>query len=467
MRSTFFFYDLETSGFDPKKHRIMQFAGQRTDMDLNPIGEPINLLVSLSDEILPDPQAILVTKITPQKTRQEGFSEAEFLKILHDKVFTPNTIVAGYNSVRFDDEFMRYTMYRNFYDPYEWHWKDGLSRWDLLDVVRMTRALRPEGINWPTIDGRASNRLEHLAAKNNVIHEQAHDALSDVFALIEMAKLIKKQQPKLFDFLLKNRGKHEIAKLVNLEDPKPFVYSSGRYPKDFHHTTIALPIAEGSNPGSLIVYDLRHNPEEWLDKSIEDLKAIRFAKYEQRQLPEFRSLPVKEIALNKCPAIAPLGVLDKDALERLELDLNKIKLNIAKFKQTDLNDKFRDVFGKGSFPKMSDVDARLYDGFFANGDKTKMNVLRASSPNDLTKFTPDFSDERLKELVVRYKARNLPHILSDDERTSWEEYRANRIKADMLNFTKQLQSAAKDANDSDQFLLQELQLWAESVMPVD
>lgn len=200
---TFFFYDLETSGLDPRRHRIMQFAGQRTDMDLQPVGKPVNILVSLSEEVLPDPGAILVTGITPQKTREEGYSEAEFLKLLHDQVVTPGTIIAGFNSVRFDDEFMRYTLYRNFYDPYEWQWKDECSRWDMLDVVRMTRALRPEGIDWPVdAEGNPTNRLELITARNGLAHENAHDALSDVFALIDVARLIKTKQPKLFEYLL-------------------------------------------------------------------------------------------------------------------------------------------------------------------------------------------------------------------------------------------------------------------------
>ncbi|MCA9339265.1 exodeoxyribonuclease I, partial [Candidatus Saccharibacteria bacterium] len=212
MPKNFFFYDLETSGLDARYQRIMQFAGQRTDMNMQPIGEPINVLVRLSDDILPDPPAVLVTGITPQKTLEEGMSEAKFAKMLSEKVFTPDTITTGFNSVRFDDEFVRTTLWRNFYDPYEWSWKDGRSRWDLLDVVRMTRALRPEGIKWPVReDGKPTNRLELLSAENGLEHTHAHDALSDVEALIGMARLIKDKQPKLFEYLLKLRDKKEIA----------------------------------------------------------------------------------------------------------------------------------------------------------------------------------------------------------------------------------------------------------------
>jgi exodeoxyribonuclease I len=469
VNQTFFFYDLETSGFDPKRQRIMQFAGQRTDMALNPVGEPVNILVALSDDVLPDPTAIVLTGITPQKTREEGYSEADFLKLLQDQVFTPGTITVGFNSIRFDDEFMRYTLFRNFYDPYEWQWQDGRSRWDILDVVRMTRALRPDGIEWPVDDaGQPTNRLELISQENGLDHAKAHDALSDVGALISVAKLIKEKQPKLFGYLLKARTKQEIAKLVNLDDPQPFVYSSGRYPKGTLHTTVAFPIAPGSRPGTAIVYDLRHDPTGWAGKTVDELKKIRFAPYELRQTEGFVALPAKELAYNKCPAVAPLGVLDEAAQDRIVLDMQTVQDNLAKLRRTDLADKLREVFARdGEFAKAKDVDAQLYDGFVNDKDKPKMSAVRAASAADLADFHPDFGDERLAKLLLRYKGRNFPQSLSEAERADWETYRAQRLQTDLPKFTQELHRlAAATSSERDQFLLQELQLWAESIVPV-
>ena len=468
MEPSFFFYDLETSGIDPRRQRIMQFAGQRTDMDLNVIGEPINLLVALSDDVLPDPAAIFITGITPQKTVQEGYSEAEFLKLLYQQVITPNTVTVGFNSVRFDDEFMRYTFYRNFYDPYEWQWKDGASRWDILDVVRLTRALRPEGITWPfDAKGNPTNRLELLSSVNGLDHANAHDALSDVMALIAVAKLIKTKQPKLFDYLFEMRGKKKVAQLVDVDQPQPFVYASGRYPKETLHTTVAFPLAPGNKPGSVIVYDLRYDPADWADVSVKDLQAIRWAPYQTRQQPGFKPLPAKELAYNRCPAVAPLGVLDADAQTRLQLDLAVIQKNLANLRKSDLPDKLRQVFAAHDFAKATDVDAQLYDGFMTDRDKPKMSAVRACDGASIATFNPDFADERLRQLLPRYKARNYPQSLSADERAGWEQYRTERIAADLPGFTKELQRlvplAASD--NQKQFLLQELQLWAESIAP--
>lgn len=468
-KPSFFFYDLETSGFDPKRQRIMQFAGQRTDMDMQPIGEPVNVLVKLTDEVLPDPAAVVLTGITPQKTIEEGYSEAEFLELLHEQVFTPNTIILGFNSIRFDDEFMRHTLFRNFYDPYEWAWQDSRSRWDMLDVVRMTRALRPEGIEWPFDEnGQPQNRLEKLSAVNGLDHEKAHDALSDVVALIAIAKLIKIKQPQLFGYLLQMRDKKKIAELVSLDDPKPFVYASGRYPKASLHTTVAIPIAPGSKPGSVIVYDLRQDPAEWADKTVDELKAIRFTPYEGRQKEGFVALPAKELAYNKCPAVAPLGVLDDAAQTRIQLDLTTVEKHYAALQRNlGLADKIREVFARNrEFPKSKDVDTSLYDGFITDRDKPIMSTVRAAGADELADFHPDFVDERLSDLLFRYKARNYPRSLGQDERESWENYRVERITGDMPRFSAEMQRLSREVTDDRAFLLSELHLWAESIVPL-
>ena len=223
MAKTYFFYDLETSGISGRSDRIMQFAGMRTDENLQIIGEPYNVLVRLNDDVLPSPDALMVTGITPQKTAEEGYTEAEFAKIFVEEICMPDTLIVGFNNVRFDDEFIRALLWRNYYGPYEWAYQDGRSRWDLLDVVRLVRALRPEGINWPVVDGKPTNRLELLSKENNLEHTHAHDALSDVEALIGVAKLIREKQPEMYGYLLKMRDKKAVQQLVNLDDPKPFV----------------------------------------------------------------------------------------------------------------------------------------------------------------------------------------------------------------------------------------------------
>ncbi|TAH33287.1 exodeoxyribonuclease I [Candidatus Saccharibacteria bacterium] len=466
MPKTFFFYDLETSGLNAREARIMQFAGQRTDMDLNPVGEPYNILVKLSDDILPEPGAIMVTGITPQQTLADGVSEAEFTKLLSEEIFTDDTITLGFNSVRFDDEFIRHTLWRNFYDPYEWCWSNGRSRWDMLDVVRLVRALRPEGIKWPVDEnGKAVNKLELIAKENNLLHTKAHDALSDVEALIGVAKLIRQKQPKMFEYLLQMRDKREVLKLVNLETPQPFVYASGRYDPALQKTTVAYPVTAGTKPGSLLVWDARHDPTPYLRANPQQLASIIFADREARAVEGFQSLPVKELSPNKCPAVAPMGVLDEAAQKRLEIKLDEIQHNVSVLAaHPEFGEALRTAYEmREPYESGSDVESQLYNGFGDKKDLPRMQAVRGASPDELADFHPDFIDERLSQLLVRYKARNYPQALSDDERAGWEVYRAQKLHAQLPRYLETLQKMSQGPFDT--FILEELQLWAESIIP--
>lgn len=469
MPKTFFFYDLETSGLNARQSRVMQFAGMRTDMDLQPIGEPYNILVQLNDDTLPSPEALMVTGISPQQTVAEGYSEAEFSKILFEQIFTPDTIVMGFNNIRFDDEFIRHLFWRNFYDPYEWSWRDGRSRWDLLDVVRMTRALRPDGIEWPVDEnGKATNRLELMTKLNKIDHFKAHDALSDVEATIAVTKLIRDRQPQLFEYLLKMRDKNEVKKLVNLDCKQPFVYVSGRFDAEYNKATVAFPLTSGRN-GNVIVYDLRYDPSEFIGMNQADLTARLYAKWEDRQADDFVKLPVKELQYNRAPAVAPLGVLDQnDTWSKIGLSQELIAkhrdilLSVPEFAEN-----IRSVFENSpEFAKSTDPESQLYDGFVASGDKMRVEAVRNAGPRELADFHPNFIDERLEPLLLHYKARNFPKSLSADEMAVWEKWRADKIQAEMPAFSASLQKLSKTITDEGKlFILQELQLWAEGILP--
>lgn len=484
--SSFYFFDLETSGFRAREDRIMQFAGQRTDKDLKPIGKPDNILIKLTDDVLPQPDAILITGITPQATRAGGITEAEFCKYFMEQVAAPDTVVVGFNNIRFDNEFIRFTLWRNFYDAYEWSWKNGCSTWDLLDVVRMTRALRPDGIKWPFApDGKPSNRLELLASINKLEHANAHDALSDVNATIDLARLIKSKQPKLFNYLLDHRGKNKVEPLVTAG--KPLVYTSGRYPGEFEKTTVAVMVAAHPDKGAALMYDLRIDPEEFAGLSPAEL-----AKRWQDREEDAPYFPVKVLSYNRCPAIAPYSTLDVASEERLKLHKEIIDNHFAKLQKLEdfgdrlvaaleiTNEKYKDQQSLVIDEMKVDaalydgfvVDAALYDGFVNDADKTKMRVVRAADANGLVDLNLDFSDDRLKHLLPLYKARNYPTSLTEDEQNWWEQFKYRCLmdggeKSKAANYFKRLGDLAEQPGLSpeQQYLLEELQLYGQSVLP--
>ncbi|MDR1300248.1 MAG: exodeoxyribonuclease I [Candidatus Nomurabacteria bacterium] len=469
MAQTLFFYDLETSGLNPRFSRVMQFAGQRTDLDLQPIDEPINIFVRLSEDILPSPSAIMVTGITPQQTLSDGLSEAEFAKFLYAEVFTPDTVAIGYNNIRFDDEFLRNTFWRNFHDPYEWQWSEGRSKWDLLDVVRLVRALRPDGIKWPFASKNGekypTNKLELLSKVNKLEHKHAHDALSDVEALIGMTRLIREKQPKIYDYLFENRGKKEVAKLVNLDNPQPFVYASGRYDTAHEKLAVAFPIAPGKNAGTMLVYNLLFDPTEFAElKDGDFLKSLtlRYTELESAGLPQ---LPIKELNFGRCPAIAPLGVLDEKSAKRLDINLEQVKENYQKLlKNRGIIDKMINAWReRPEYEASKDVEGKLYDSFIPDADKIRVQKIPEMMVEELADFNPNFTDERLPELLFRYKARSFPKSLSEAEQKRWQSYRAQKFAEQAPKYMEELQKLSRSG--SDDFLLQELQLWAESIYP--
>jgi exodeoxyribonuclease-1 len=476
MGSTFYFYDLETSGFNPREQRIMQFAGQRTDMSLKPVGEPHNHFIRLTDDVAPDPDAVLITGITPQQTITEGITEAEFLKVFYAEIALPDTIFVGFNTVRFDDEFMRFLHYRNFYDPYEWQWKDSRSRWDMLDVVRMTRALRPEGIKWPVDSaGKPTNRLELLTSVNKLDHQHAHDALNDVMATIAVARLVRNKQPKLFEFLLGLRTKKAVAALV--EAGQPFVYTSGKYAGEFQKTTVVVPLADHPNRQASLVYDLRFDPTPFAAMTPEQLAEA----WKWNKDPNAVRLPVKTMQYNRCPAIAPLGVLKEGGEEAIGLTIAQAQTNLAKLQAItqDFVPKLLtalELLDKAQQTRLleddADVDGRLYDNFFEDVDRTKMSVVRAATAGELPELDVHFKDSRLQALLPLYKVRNFRDILSDEERVIWEKYRHRKLlgggtASRLARYFARLGELAErpGLTAQQQYLLEELQLYGQSIMP--
>lgn len=472
---TFFFYDLETTGVNPRSSRVMQFAGQRTTLDLEPVGEPVNILIKLTPDIVPDPDAILITGITPQQTLQDGMTEAEFLKIFCKDVYTKDTVFVGFNNVRFDDEFMRFMLYRNFYDAYEWQWKDGCSRWDLLDVVRMTRALRPDGITWPSDhNGNSTNRLELLTSLNGLDHESAHDALSDVQATIAVAKLLKTKQPKLFSYLLGIRQKKDVQTFIT--SGQPFVYTSGKYPGKHEKTTVVATLASHTKRQGALVYDLRHDPSRYKDVSVDDIIEL----WQYKKDPDAPRLPVKTLRANCCPAVAPLGVLDKPSQERLGLDMSIIEKHSHTLKTMpefttkvlEALHRMDDERAARHAKKQQSVDGQLYDGFIGDQDKRLAGKLRGAEPNEFTDIRKRFSDGRMQALVPLYKARNFPSALTDEEQVVWENYRSEMLLGGGNDsrlakyFARLAELAAGHITPEKQFLLEELQLYGQSIMPV-
>jgi len=430
---TFLWHDYETFGAVPRRDRPAQFAAIRTDAELNEIGEPIMLFCQPANDFLPDPVACLITGITPQQALQQGVPEYKFAAAVEKAFSEPGTIGVGYNTIRFDDEVTRFLFWRNLIDPYAREWQNQCGRWDLLDVVRMTYALRPEGIEWPISDnGKPSFKLELLTKANGLVHEAAHDALSDVRATIALARLIRAKHPKLFDFCLalhkKDRVSEEIGLHLARELRKPFLHVSGMFPAERGCLGLVWPLApHPTNKNELLVWDCAHDPQELFGLDADTIRVRMFTRSDA--MPEgMTRLPIKSIHLNKSPMlVSNLKTLRPELAERWGLDLELGHRHAAAAAAgPDMAAIWEQVFWRPA-AEAADVDEDLYGGFVSNNDKRLLESLRREPPAKLATASPHFQDDRLGELLFRYRARNFPQTLSEEEMEHWEQHRAARL----------------------------------------
>ncbi|WAC64167.1 exodeoxyribonuclease I [Pseudoxanthomonas sp. SL93] len=430
MAGSFLFYDLETFGADPRRSRIAQFAAVRTTPALEVIDEPISFFVQPADDLLPSPTATLITGITPQQALRQGVNEAEAFARIADEMGRPETCTLGYNSLRFDDEFVRHGLFRNFHEPYEREWRGGNSRWDLLDVMRLMHALRPDGIVWPKReDGATSFKLEQLALANHVREGDAHEALSDVHATIGLARLMKQAQPRLWEYALQLRDKRFAARLLDITAMMPVLHVSQRYPAHRLCAAPVLPVARHPRfDNRVIVYDLDTDPKGLLSMAPDDIADRLYTP--AADLPEGEQrVPLKEVHLNKAPALVAWSHLRPADHQRLQLDPALIEARAQRLRDAGpaLAEKVRQVFANERTFERPDVDASLYDGFLADTDKRRFTDVRTTPPELLGQRDFGFRDPRLPELLFRYRARNWPTTLTHDERRRWDDYRRQRL----------------------------------------
>ncbi len=470
---TFYWHDYETFGRVPRRDRPSQFAGIRTDADLNEVGAPLMQFCQPAPDSLPEPEACLLTGITPQACLAQGVPEHAFAARIEAELAAPGTVGVGYNSIRFDDEVTRHLFWRNLIDPYAREWQNECGRWDLLDTVRTCWALRPDGIEWPTHeDGRPSFKLEHLSAANGLAHEAAHDALSDVRATIALARLIRQRQPRLWEFCLRLRQKQAVWAEIGTQ--RPFLHLSGMYGVERGGLAVVYPLApHPTNKNELIVWDLAHDPRELLGQSAADLRLRLFTRTED--LPEgVTRLPVKSVHVNKSPVvIGNLKTLGEATQARFAIDLAQALAHAQHAGEVarTLEGAWRDAYARPPAPRAPDVDEDLYGGFVGDADRRRLNTLRAMSGEQLAQQRPTFDDGRLEELLFRYRARNFPATLSVDDQQRWVDHCARRLHEGegggmtLARFFETIDALNDTADERGQDILSQLYDYAEHVAP--
>lgn len=403
-------FDYETFGLDPARDRPAQFACLRTDLNLNPTGDELTIFCQPPRDYIPNPESCLITGISPSYALREGVPESDFIGRILEKFLVPGTCGVGYNSIRFDDEVTRNTLYRNLYDPFAREWRNGNSRWDLLGVMRFARALRPEGVIWPNdSDGKPTLRLDHLTIANKIPHQNAHDAMADVKATLALARLFKAAQPRLFDYLWSLRAKRSVLSLVNPGSMTPFVMAAPRFSAQSHHLAIVVVLGRlSSNPNALIVYDLRESPEPWMAGG-GDVGAPS---------------PFGLLHVNRAPPVAPLSSLRPEDQLRLNLDVANHRENLSRLTGLPFRKatEYQALHDRMPLDAQPDPDLGIYSGFASDEDRYRLDRFRDPASSVFLEAPEVFDSARYRELCFRYKARNFPERLSGEELTAWDVF---------------------------------------------
>ncbi len=427
MNPTFLFYDLETFGLNSRYDRIAQVAAVRTDMDMNIIGPPLLLYAKLSPDYLPVPSSSLVTHITPEDVNSKGLPEAEVIRILRDEMMKDDTISLGYNTVQFDDEFVRNALYRNLYDPYEREYRNNCSRWDIINLTRATRDLRPDGLVFSRKNeqGFTSFRLTDLTQENSIEQNGAHDALVDVYATINLARLIRKKQPRLFSWALKHRGKEKVKEVTDTPKKTPFLHTCGRFSSERGSTHPLLPLFY-SGKNDLWCFDLTFPVPEKIDPENPEGNGI------------FR------LQINRCPFVAPLSTLSPDAEKRLGFTKDGVTEKASEVLASGIIQAGNFVRSYDESSSDSDPDLSLYGSFLSKDDRIRLEKIRSLSPRAKLSCQPEapFDDPKYHKLVWRHVARNWPEVLEEREREQWRNWCSQRL----------LSPPVRDAQSIDDYL---------------
>ena len=456
---SFYWHDYETFGVVPRRDRPAQFAGVRTDADLNEIEAPLTLHCQPAPDLVPDPAACLITGITPQVCAERGVRERDFADAIEAQLARPGTVGCGYNSLRFDDEVTRFLFWRNLIDPYAREWQNECGRWDLLDTVRCAWALRPQGIEWPTREeGKPSFKLEQLTAANGLAHESAHDALSDVRATIALARLVKDRQPKLWAHCLKLHKKQAVIDEMGVG--RPFVHLSGRYSVERGCLAVVWPLAPHPKfKNEIIVWDLAFDPSELFALDARTVRERLFTAADALPAGQTR-LPIKTIHLNKSPIVIGNVKTLGSAAVRWGIDLDQVQRHadvIAK-RANSMAGIWPEVYERVPAAEPVDVDEDLYGGFLDNDDRRALQRLRALLAEKLTERRPAFSDPRLDELLLRFLARNHPDALGASELSRWRAHCRQRWDQ-ATDWLARVEALEGVADERARKILAELRLW--------
>ncbi len=440
-KSSYLFYDLETTGLNKCFDQVLQFAAIRTDKQLNTL-ERHEIHIELMPDIIPAPEAIVTHRIGIHQMRK-GEKEISAIKKIHRLLNQPGTISTGYNTLGFDDEFLRFSFYRNLLPPYTHQYANQCSRIDIYPMMAMYFLFNKGTLDWPDIDGKVSLKLDEINQRNQFINGQAHNAMIDVEVTLELARQLMKQE-KMWNYLLGAFDKKtDLQRMSEL----PFSFKAGDcqfqeaimvsgnfgYDNRFHVPVIGL----GQH---------RHykNQSLWLRLDKEDL-----AQTSDKNISEIPFVIRKKHAEH--PILLPPS-------ERFKVHLSTTRKEIADNnrawlqKNPDVLQAICHHYQEFKYPEVKNIDSQaiLYEiGFPSPQQERLYTEFHDAEPEKKSAIAEKISDKHRRELTHRLIARHFPEQLSDNARTDYEQY-CQQVNSDKppIDFRGEAQRNRQQARDS-------------------
>ncbi len=419
---TFLFYDTETSGLNPAFDQILTFAAIRCDLNLTEI-ERYEVVIRLRPDVIPSPMAFLTHGLTIEEL-QAGVCEFDAAKTIHQIVNTPGTISLGYNSLGFDDEFLRFLFYRNLLDPYSHQYSQGCSRADILPVAVIYHLFFPQIVKWPVVEGKSSLKLENISQANAFVTSgRAHEAMSDVEALLSLCNAFKTNQ-KIWDYALDFFVK--VKEEIRINNIKKEFKVQGRYFR------VCLMVSASFGADNKYISPVIHlgnsvaykNQSLWLRLDAEDSLGIS-AQSDVSEIMVIRKKPGDAFVVLPMLDRFQLKLTDRTS-ESMQENLDRIQHQWVRFFELI---RYHTEYKYPVIPQM-DIDASLYqDGFFSSQEKQECR--RFHQADDLTKpsVIGTMQSHRIKELSKRIVFRNAltPTVFTASR--EWSDH-LSRLKSD-------------------------------------
>jgi len=414
MKKTYLFYDIETTGLNKAFDQVLQFAAIRTDRQLNEIDRHA-IKIQLRPDVIPSPGAIITNRISVDSFKS-GQCEFDAIRQIHQLINQPETISLGYNSLGFDDEFLRFSFHRNLLPPYTHQYLRGCGRMDLLPMAVMFWLYRRAAITWPQINGKPSLKLEHIRDANQLVGGASHDATVDVAATVELARRFFKNK-KMWNYLMGYFEKETDAHRID-EMPASFQSALGKHRK-------ALMVS--SEYGPQLMYQV---PVLSIGNSIPYSNQTLWLRLDLPELKETKADAIDETTWIVRKRYGEPGILLPSNHRYLKLvsvarknivaeNLNWLQSNPTRFQQ------IASYHRQYTYPYIENLEpeAALYQiGFFTRSDEKLFKSFQTAALEEKEKIADRLTSQDARTLAIRLLCRNYPKQISKNLAREFEVY---------------------------------------------